>query len=75
MKTKHRSKKRRVSTDGGGSKDGEAEGVSGEQSSGEVEEGGKEDERVEDSPWGAQKPVEEKSRDEEMEDYLEDLLL
>lgn len=28
-----------------------------------------------DSPWSVQKPVEGKSRDEEMEEYLEDLLL
>lgn len=76
MKTKHRGKKRRKSADegGGGSKDGdEGEGTSGEQSS--RDEGGKGDEGVEESPWGAQKPIEEKSRDEEMEEYLEDLLL
>lgn len=78
MKTKHRGKKRRKSADeggDGGSKDG-GEGASVEQSLREVDdEGGKGDERVEESPWGAQKPVEEKSRDEEMEEYLEDLLL
>lgn len=32
-------------------------------------------EKNEDSPWLNQKPVELKSRDEEMEEYLEELLL
>lgn len=30
---------------------------------------------TEESPWEASQPVEEKSRDEEMEEYLQDLLL
>lgn len=32
-------------------------------------------ETIEESPWVNQKPIETKSRDEEMEDYLQDLLL
>lgn len=76
LKTKRRSKKRRFSSGEGGSRASEAEESVGEEEGAERSvESGKDLEGADDSPWTAQKPVEGKSRDEEMEEYLEDLLL
>lgn len=74
LKRKHHTaskKKKRISTGEGSSKlDDGAESAAANK---EIEE--KQDENVDDSPWSNQKPVETKSREEEMEEYLDDLLL
>lgn len=79
MKTKHKTKKRKTTSHEGTSKEGDVEveeNVSGEENAETVEENERrERENVDDSPWTTQKPVEDKSRDEEMEEYLDDLLL
>lgn len=76
LKTKRKSKKRKLDKDQGCSRESESEIVSDELSSEEIQDTTKVNSKVDkESPWCKQKPAEEKSRDEEMEEYLKDLLL